>query len=328
MPRLLKNHLGYFALATFVLAVSIGVNLLVFTVVNALWIRPLPFLESDRVVTVLQEHMGFLTLDQPQLRIFEGGVAGQVITTEDSEGLRPRIAISGAGEIPETLGVTSGYFKVLGLPIRGRDFTADDERAGAEPVAIISDRLWTTAFKGRAEVIGALLPAKPLPVKVIGVAPRGFEGARRGERADLWIPIGLLQRLAPDDWKDKSLAMMVFGRLGPSQTAASAERAYRDLMDPSRREMLLRLLRHSLFPDVARVVPLSDVFGTPESRTFLIREGKRPAGRLRTDAAGARRRMRDDCGAGPGALRTAARRAGAEDVARRGTPPADVRAAA
>lgn len=62
MPRLFRNHPGYVLIATFVLAVSIGVNLLVFTVVNALWIRPLPFREPDRVVTILPEHLGFTTL--------------------------------------------------------------------------------------------------------------------------------------------------------------------------------------------------------------------------------------------------------------------------
>jgi len=227
-------------MSAFVLAVSIGVNLLVFTVVNALWIRPLPFPEPDRVVTILPEHLGFVRLDGPLFKMFEGGVAGQVITTDSHEGLRPRIELAETKQEPETLGVTSGYFRVLGLTIRGRDFTPADELQGAEPVGIISDRLWNNAFGRRTEVIGAVLPAKPVPLRVIGVAPPGFEGARRGERADLWIPTGLVSRLAPADWPSRTLAMMVVARLGAGQTAAAMERQYYELMDPRIRELLLK----------------------------------------------------------------------------------------
>jgi len=267
MPRLFRNHPGYVALSTFVLAVSIGANLLVFTVVNALWIRPLPFPQPDRVVTILPEHLGFISLDWPFFKIFEGGVAGQVITTDMAEALRPRIELAESDQELETLGVTSGYFRILGLRIRGRDFRTEDERPGAEPVAIISERLWTRRFGRRMEMIGAVLPAKPVPIRVIGVAPPGFEGARRGERADLWIPTGLVSRLAPADWSRGFLTMMVFARLGAGQTATTIEERYYETMRPQLREALKN---GKLEPP--RILPLTDVFGTPESRTFLIRE--------------------------------------------------------
>lgn len=258
-------------MSTFVLAVSIGVNLLVFTVVNALWIRPLPFPEPDRVVTILPEHLGFTTLDHPRFEMFEGRVAGQVITTDMREALRPRIELAETGQEPETFGVTSGYFRVLGLTIRGRDFRPEDELQGAEPVGIISDRLWNNAFGRRTDVIGAVLPAKPVPLRVIGVAPPGFEGARRGERADLWIPTGLVSRLAPADWRNGFLTMMVFARLGAGQTVAGMERRYYESMDPRVRESLTK--NSDLVQFLPRVLPLTEVFGTPESRTFMIREG-------------------------------------------------------
>lgn len=265
LTRLFGNHRGYVAMSTLVLAVSVGINLLVFTVVNALWIRPLPFPEPERVVTILQEML--IWGDYPQRRIFEGGVAGQVETTDYNAGLRPQIEI--AGQVPETLGVTSGYFRVLGLTIRGRDFTPEDEQDGAEPVAIISDRLWSRSLGRRPDVIGAMLPAKPLSIRVVGVAPPGFEGARRGERADLWIPTSLVCRLAPADWKGNPLPVMIFGRLGPGQTVPMVERRYRELMDPELRDHLSRLS-----PDfLPTVTPLSEVYGTPETRTLMIHEG-------------------------------------------------------
>ena len=109
----LRRHPGYVAMSTFVLAVSVGINLLVFTVVNALWIRPLPFPDPERVVTILNE-LPHGSVDSPRFRIFEGGAAGQVETTEYNAGLRPQIEIG--GQVPEILGVTSGYFRVTAEP--------------------------------------------------------------------------------------------------------------------------------------------------------------------------------------------------------------------
>jgi predicted permease len=245
-------------MSAFVLTVSIGVNLLVFTVVNALWIRPLPFPEPERVVTL--PGVMFTDVDGPQLRVFEGGVAGQVVTSDTQEGVRPRMRIAGVGQDLETLGVTSGYFKVLRLAIRGRSLAADDDRDGAEPVAIISDRLWAQAFGRRTEVIGTVLRAEPVPIKIIGIAPPKFHGARRGEQADLWIPISLVRRLAPPDWSG-NLSMMLLARLGPGQTAATTQQRL-ESMTPN----VIRLFKTA-------VTPLTEVFGTPESPTSVIREG-------------------------------------------------------
>jgi hypothetical protein len=107
VPRLFRSHPGYAAASTGVLAVAVGANLLVFTIVNALWIRPLPFPEPNRVVTI--PRVRAVSIDQPAFRIFEGGIAGQVDTTDTAEGLTPRIAFAAAGPL-ETLGVTPGYF--------------------------------------------------------------------------------------------------------------------------------------------------------------------------------------------------------------------------
>ena len=206
----------------------------------------------------------------PRFKIFEGGVAGQVITTDQREGLRPRIELAETAQEPETLGVTSGYFRVLGLTIRGRDFSHEDELQGAEPVAIISDRLWHRRLRAAHRGDRGRTARKPVPIRVIGVAPAGFEGARRGEHADLWIPTGLLSRLAPADWRRGFLTMMVFARLGAGQTVSATERRYYELMDPRMREVLLKNRDRLELP---RVLPLSEVFGTPESPTLMIREG-------------------------------------------------------
>jgi predicted permease len=263
---LLRSHPGYVAMAIFVLAVAVGVNLLVFTIVNAIWIRPMPFPDPERVVTITNS--AWTRLDAPQLKIFGGGVAGQVDTTEYYAGLRPQMGI--AGRFPETLGVTSGYFKVLQLPIRGRDFTADDDREGAEAVAIISERLWAGAFDRRGDIIGAVLPTQPRSVRIIGVAPPDFFGVRRGEQTDLWIPTSVVRRLAPPDWQDKTMPLIAVGRLGSDQTVAMVDQRFWDLADPREREFLQQLeIRMARRP---RVVSVSGVFGTPDTRTFMVNE--------------------------------------------------------
>jgi len=267
MLRLFRSHPGYVAMSTFVLAIAVGVNLLVFTVVNALWIRPSPFPGPERIVTMPRDS-GATTLDLPEYKIFEGRIAGQVFTAGQYEGLRPRIELAEAGRELETLGVTSGYFRLFGLTIRGRDFTLEDERDGPEPVAIISDRLWSNAFGRRTEVIATLLPAKPFPIRIIGVAPPSFEGARRGERTDMWIPISLARRLAPADWPNPTLGMMIFARLGPGQTLAMVNQRYRELMNPRDRAWILANNPLGL----PTFVPLSDIFGTPATRSFIVSE--------------------------------------------------------
>ncbi|HUF47670.1 MAG TPA: ABC transporter permease [Vicinamibacterales bacterium] len=266
---LLRSHRGYVAMATFVLAVAVGVNLVVFTVVNALWIRPLPIAEPGRVVTIPSAVTR--SLEQVRDHVFEGGVAGQVMTADQYGGLTPEIELPDAGRRLETLGVTPSYFKLFGLPIRGRDFTSEDDRDGAEPVAIISDRLWSSTFGRRPDVIGSVVPARPFPIRIIGVAPPAFEGARRGERADLWISTRLVRRLAPADWPSSSLGMIVFGRLGPAQTIAAVDQHYRDVSTTPEARAWFEANEPGWFT-TPLVVPLDAVFGTPETRTLIVSE--------------------------------------------------------
>lgn len=246
------------------LAVAVGVNLVVFTVVNALWLRPLPVRDADHVVALPASAL--TTLESPGLDIFRGAVAGQVITDDrfGSQFLQPHIRFDHIARDLETLSVTSGYFRLFGLNILGRDFRREDTLTGAEPVAIISNRLWSSEFGGRSDVIGAVIPARPLPVRVIGVAPAGFEGARRGEKADVWIPSGLVPQVVRGE-VEWSLPLMVFARLPPGQTAADVNRRLGEKYanDPVKSQLT--------------VVPLKHVFGTPDTPTIVIREGNAAA---------------------------------------------------
>jgi predicted permease len=263
----MSRHRSYVALSTGTLAVAVGITIVVFTVVNALWLKPLPFSGAERMVVVARSGPGsqdaaFFNIEGPAWRVFEAA-AGQVVTSGHEAGLQPRIDLDGVDRQVETLGVTSGYFRLFGLPIRGRDFTSDNDRPGAEPVAIISDRLWTREFTRSADVIGALVTGTPFSFRIIGVAPPGFHGARRGEMVDIWIPANLVPRASrrPDDGL---VPLLVFGRLYPGQSVQDAANRLLDTaLDERDRRMKERLV----------ILPLSEAFGTPESRTIMIREG-------------------------------------------------------
>ena len=259
MSRYVWRNRGYLAWATLTLATTIGLNCVVFTVVNALWLRPLAFRDAHRLVTITS-HV-FVDLDAPILRDFES-VAGQSVTHQSLE-VRARLTLDQTDRELETLGVTPNYFTLLGLPIRGRDFISSDNSQGAEAVAIVSDNLWEQEFGRRPEIVGSVVRARPLSFRVIGVAPAGFQGARRGERADIWIASNLVPRLLPMAAGAATIPppLAVFGRTLPGQTALTMTKRLSDL---NADDLHWRGLN---------IVPLTDVFGMPDSMAILIREG-------------------------------------------------------
>ena len=273
MKRLITRHTSYVALAAGALTLSVGSTLTVFSVVNALWLRPLPLPNPDRLVMLVSNQGGgpgnnsaFFGVESyatATWSIFDD-VAGQVVSSGQLAGLRPRVMLAAVGHEVETVGVTSRYFGLLGLPIRGRDFTRDDNRAGAEPVAIISDRLWATGFASRPDVIGAVVDATPFPIRIVGVAPAAFSGVRRGDLTEMWIPAALVHRVAPaGDLPAGEVPTLILGRLRPGLTPVEADRRLgRDAANPIERAI----------KDRVQVVPLHRVFGTPTARTIAIEE--------------------------------------------------------
>src|SRR5215471_12318257 len=203
--RSLLAQRAYVALVILTLALAVGANLVVFSLVKAIWLRPDPVSDANRLVMVLGDDSNSGLTDgvvstefglEQNLRrsdIFES-VAGQVATSGFEAGFAPHVVFAEIGHEVETTGVTFEYFSVLGLTVHGRDFTKDDDRYGAEPVAIISDRLWRLGFGGRLDIVGALAPASPFPIRIVGVTPPNFEGARLGEHTDVWIPANQVPR--------------------------------------------------------------------------------------------------------------------------------------
>jgi hypothetical protein len=271
MLRSLLAQRGYVALSVLTLALSVGANVVVFTIVNALWLRPRPVAAPERVVVISSlnqggvqfDALGRSELDELRRSGLFSGVAGQATALGIMGYSKPRLEIGDAPGAVETLAVTADYFEVLGIGVRGRAFTdADDDRA-APTTVIISDRLWRDRFDG-GDVIGQTVPTSYEPTTIIGIAPPGFHGARLGELADAWIPAATAVRFTPlvrlpeamEAFRPSFQSFLGLGRLAPGESVESAARQ----LDAANPDLL--------------VFPLPGIMAAPGLLTTEIREGR------------------------------------------------------
>ncbi|MEO6222053.1 MAG: ABC transporter permease, partial [Vicinamibacterales bacterium] len=199
--RTLRTQPAFTTVAVLSLAVGIGLNSTIFTVVDSLLFRPLPFANPETLVSVYtSDERGepFGSTSYPDLKDwrlanlpFDALVGHSMMFGAVSVAGNNRLAF---GEV-----VTSNYFDVLGVrPTMGRGFQADDEaREAASPVAIISHRLWQRSFAGRSDVVGQHLRIRNRPYTIVGVAPESFNGMMPGVVAELWIPLSMVSDVEP-----------------------------------------------------------------------------------------------------------------------------------
>ena len=190
--RTLRRSPALAGAAALTLALGIGANTAMFSAVNAVILRALPFSEPDRLVMLWEENVergwhrqtvapaNFLDWRE-QVRAF-----ADVAAYAD---FRSQATLTGEGD-PELLSaatVTGNLFSVLGVAPRiGRSFREEETWATGEPVALISDRLWRARFGARADIVGQPIELGGRPVQVVGVMPAGF--AFPWEDVDVWRP--------------------------------------------------------------------------------------------------------------------------------------------
>ena len=265
--RLLTGHRAYFAAVVVTLALAVGANVLVVTLATALWARPRPVHDPDRLVVVMRDLDGGdnFQMSEAGLRRIEveadfEAIAGQVLTAGDFGAFRPRVSIGSSGREVDVLAVTPNYFRVLGLRITGRDWFGTDDNATEIPAVVISDRLWTAEFDRRPQILGTVVSATPQPLRVIGVAPPGFTGARLGESADVWVPVHAAQCLSSLRRRPalKDPPLFAIARLRPWASLQST---------------LARLASTSLRSAASlHLVPIGKVFGAPDLRMVAFRD--------------------------------------------------------
>src|SRR5258708_3192074 len=239
--RMLTKNAAFSFVAILSLALGIGANTTIFTVVNAILLNPLPVKNVSRVVEVdtvdsktrvtaanaVKLGMSYMNFQdyarQTQLFSATTCVVGPL-----------RLTWSGGAEPRQLQGqmVSASYFDLLGVsPASGRFFLPDeDTKPGGNNVAVLSYSLWTNKFGANPNMVGQILTLNATPYTIIGVAPRGFKGTFTFNNAEeVWIPVSMYPQVLVGFFKNnfntrRFLATIVYGRLkdGVSQSSAEA----------------------------------------------------------------------------------------------------------
>ena len=220
--RLLAKSPGFTAIAILTLALGIGANTAIFSVVNAVLLRPLAFRDPSRLV-IVAEKSPFPTISTSYQNFVDW--RDQSRSFESMEATRGTgLSLTGAGE-PELLlarMATVGLFPLLGVEAHiGRTFLPEEDRAGGAPVALLSYGLWQRRLGGSREIIGKPITLASQPYTVVGVLPAGFQIL---QPADVFVPFKPWATTLPDDrnWHPGIIAV---ARLKPgvSREQARAE---------------------------------------------------------------------------------------------------------
>jgi putative ABC transport system permease protein len=213
-----RRNPGFTAVAVGVLALGIGANSAIFSVVNAVLLRPLGYREPERIMTVLDHGRGplspanFLDL-RAQSKTFERLAAAQA--------WGGTLTGSGAPEAFGGLQVTAELFPLLGVePFLGRTFLPGEDRPGAGRAVVLTHGLWKRRFGGDRNLVGRSLVFDGERYTVVGVMPPGFQFAPFWiTSAEIFVPFDLTARLTDRD----GASLRVFGRLAPGVTRAQAQ---------------------------------------------------------------------------------------------------------
>ncbi|MGH7552825.1 MAG: ABC transporter permease, partial [Longimicrobiales bacterium] len=228
--RMLRKNPAFAAVAVISIAIGIGANTAIFTLLDAVLLRALPVAEPERLAFIFSDRGESINANysypnyvafRDHNEVFDGLAAVSPIS----------LAVAGttAAQQVEGEAVSGNYFSVLGVSAaRGRFFTATEDRDGVgEAVVVLSHRLWLREFGGDVGAIGRTVRLGGQPFTVIGIVPDRFRGLRRGLHADFWIPLSQYRTVTGDDYIGKPNVswLVLVGRLRPGLTRASAEAA-------------------------------------------------------------------------------------------------------
>lgn len=216
--RSLQRTPGFTAVTILTLALGIGANTAIFSVVDAALLRPLPYREPDRLFTLGQARSALVAEPHVSYPDYEYWAANSKTFQSFAGYATDSFVLSAGGEPKTTRGaqVTPNFFATLGVaPVMGRDFTASDLNVERPVAAIVTHGFWRSELQGDPQVIGRLINLNGAPVRIIGVLPRQFEFAPAG--APVWVPLhvgkdGMSMRLVR--W------LNVIARLAPGQSEA------------------------------------------------------------------------------------------------------------
>lgn len=263
--RTLRKSPGFTVVVVLTLALGVGANTVIFSVVNAVMLRPLPYHQPDRLMMVFHSYsklgIDLGTVSPRGYSIYQQN-ARSFSSMGAYTGFRVPQNLTGNGE-PErvkTLRATASLFQTLGVkPLLGRTYTEDEDQAGKPHVAVLSYGLWQRRFGVDPNILGKQILLDSTPYEVIGVMPNSFQ-----------IPIGL-ELWVPMAWDSKGAAdnteyLSVVSRLKPGVTPQQADAEMRHLIE----EVLSQFpeLRPSGFSAVAE--PMARVVQGPVRSALIV----------------------------------------------------------
>lgn len=221
--RTIRRNPGFALVAILTLAIGIGANVAIFSVVHGVLLEPVPFPHPEQLVLIWETDMN--------RNVLRGTIAATELldwrklnqSFQELSGWRAMFyTITGSGEPQQVWGsqVTGNFFHLLGVaPALGRDFQSDDEQPGHEQVTIISYRFWQGHFGGDPGVVGKTMRIDDQPYTIVGVLPRDFAPYGVPSDLEVWTPFAFVrEKLNPEDHE-----LIVFGRMRPGVTLPQAQ---------------------------------------------------------------------------------------------------------
>jgi predicted permease len=230
--RMMRTNPGFSIVAVLALALGIGGNTAIFSVVHAVLLRPLPYSQPDRLV-VVSETLGGRPMPVSYPNFLDWSAENQTF-----EGLAAWAAtdfnLTGAAHAERVLGeeVSDNYFDLIGVHSeQGRTFLPEENRtSGSHPVVVVSHGFWQRRLGGEPNIVGRTLRVNELQCTIVGITPQGFEGF--SDEAEVWVPMMMQDALSPQTARFHFLQTRdihwhrVLARMKPGVTV---ERAQSDL---------------------------------------------------------------------------------------------------
>jgi predicted permease len=216
--RLMRRNKFTTIIAVCTLAIGIGANTSIFSVVYGVLLHPLPYPGSDRLVAVLERQPKMtLSVSYPDYEDMRGHVTSFESMTGSQ---RSSFNLTGTGDAERVQGrlVSASFFSTFGVPISiGRDFRPEDDREGATPTTVLSYGFWQNHFSGTRDILGKVLTLNDKQYTVIGVAPANF---KYGEGIQLYTPLALAK--TPMWGRGAHSGLVMIGRLKPGVSVDQA----------------------------------------------------------------------------------------------------------
>jgi predicted permease len=219
--RQLRRNPGFTVVAVLTLALGIGVNTGIFSVVEGVLLAPLHYFQPDRLVMLWENNPRFPRVwnSYPNFQDWQRSAH----SFEQMAAFRPQGVDLTAPGTPAHLNsgqISRNFFSTLGLPLAlGREFTPQDDQHGGVPAAVISNPLWRERFGGSHEVLGKIVTLDGVNYSIVGVAPPGF---RLQYEADVYTPLGQLDSLILNNRATHD-SLFTLARLKPGVSVSQAQ---------------------------------------------------------------------------------------------------------